>query len=117
MRMDVEFNFCCAHLLPNYDGICSRHHGHHYRMMISVAGTPDPHTGMIIDFEEVRQVVTDRVLSLVDHRYLNDIPGLENPTAEHMVVLFWGRLKDVLPGLCEIRLWETPEYSIVYNGD
>ena len=117
MDLDVEFNFCCAHHLPRYDGVCQRLHGHHYRMAISIAGRPDAYTGMIMDFEVVRQIVTERVLDLVDHRNLNDVEGLDNPTAENMAVLFWGRLKDALPGLREIRLWETPEYSVAYRGD
>ncbi|MDR0965336.1 MAG: 6-carboxytetrahydropterin synthase QueD [Myxococcales bacterium] len=117
MDLDVEFDFCCAHDLPNYEGICRRLHGHHYRMLISITGRPDAHTGMIMDFEDLRQIVTERVLDLVDHRYLNEIPGLENPTAENMIVLFWNRLKESLPGLREIRLWETPAYSVTYRGD
>ncbi len=117
MDLDVEFNFCCAHHLPNYDGICQRLHGHHYRMMVSITGRPDPLTGMIMDFEEIRRIVTRDVLDLVDHRNLNDIPELANPTAENMVVLFWKRLRENLPGLREIRLWETPEYSVAYQGD
>lgn len=117
MDLDVEFNFCCAHHLPRYEGVCQRLHGHHYRMMVSLSGHPDPYTGMIMDFEEIRRIVTQQVLDLVDHRNLNDIPGLENPTVENMSILFWNRLKASLPGLREIRLWETPEYSVAYRGD
>lgn len=117
MRLDVEFNFCCAHELPHYDGVCRRLHGHHYRMGISVVGKVDAATGMVIDFEELRRIVMEKVLDKVDHRYLNDIEGLANPTAENMVVLFWKWLKEDLPGLSQIRLWETPEYCITYDGD
>lgn len=117
MRLNVDFTFCCAHSLPHYDGVCQRLHGHQYKMTVSVQGRPDPETGIIMDFEELRKIVSERILDLVDHRYLNDIEGLSNPTAENMVVLFWNRLKTCLPGLCEICLWETPEYSVSYTGD
>ena len=117
MRLDVDFSFCCAHDLPNYDGVCHRLHGHQYKMRISVSGKVDPVTGFVADFEAIKRIVTEEILALVDHRYLNEIEGLSNPTAENMAILFWNKLKEPLPGLYEIRLWETPEYSVSYTGE
>jgi 6-pyruvoyltetrahydropterin/6-carboxytetrahydropterin synthase len=115
MELDVEFNFCCAHALPFYDGPCRRMHGHHYRLLVSIQGKPDPKSGMIIDFEELRRIVLTHAVGVVDHRNLNDL--MENPTAENLIVFLWSRLKENLPGLRELRLWETPEYSVAYRGD
>ena len=115
MDLDVEFNFCCAHHLPFYDGACRRLHGHHYRMLVSITGKPDPKSGMIMDFEELRQTVLENAVDRVDHQNLNDF--MENPTVENLIVDFWERLKPKLPGLRELRMWETPEYSVAYRGD
>ena len=115
MDLDVEFNFSCAHTLPFYNGPCCRLHGHNYRLLVSVTGKPNPKDGMIMDFEELRRVVLEHAVGVVDHRNLNDF--MENPTAEHLVLFFWERLKPRLPGLRELRLWETPEYSVAYRGD
>ncbi|MGI5861243.1 MAG: 6-pyruvoyl trahydropterin synthase family protein [Myxococcales bacterium] len=115
MDLDVEFNFCCAHTLPYYDGPCNRLHGHHYRLLVTISGKPDPKSGMIIDFEELKQIVTEHAVGLVDHRDLNDF--MPNPTAENLIVFFWEKLKPVLPGLRQLRLYETPEYSVAYRGE
>jgi len=115
MDLDVEFNFCCSYHLPFYDGVCKPLHGHHYRMLVSITGKPDPKSGMIVDFEELRQLVLDNAVNVVDHRNLNDF--MENPTVENLIVYFWDRLKPLLPGLRELRIWETPEYSVAYRGE
>ena len=115
MDLDVLFHFSAAHRLPFYDGPCFRMHGHNYQLQVSISGKVDPKNGMIIDFEDLRKIVHTHVLSVVDHQTLNDF--MENPTAENLIVWFWSKLKDTLPGLRELRLWETPEYSIAYRGD
>lgn len=114
MDLNIEFNFCCAHRLPHYDGACARVHGHHYRLLITITGPVDPRSGMILDFEVIKRIVDERAMSLVDHRDLNEL--LENPTAESLVVFLWDKLKVELPGLARLTLWETPEYSVVYRG-
>lgn len=115
MDIDVEFHFSCAHTLPFYNGPCRRLHGHNYKLLVSVSGKVNPKDGMILDFEELKKAVMEHAVGVVDHRNLNDF--MENPTAEHMLLFFWERLKPQLPGLRELRLWETPEYSVAYRGD
>jgi 6-pyruvoyltetrahydropterin/6-carboxytetrahydropterin synthase len=115
MELDVEFNFCCAHHLPFYEGICRNLHGHHYRLLVTVSGRPDPKSGMLIDFEDLRKVVLEHAVGLVDHKNLNDY--MENPTAEHLIMFLWEKLQGRLTGLRQLRLWETPEYSVTYRGD
>jgi 6-pyruvoyltetrahydropterin/6-carboxytetrahydropterin synthase len=111
LTLDVDFD--SAHRLPRYDGPCVRLHGHRYRLRVTITGPVDPKTGMVMDFGALKRIVEERVLSVVDHRDLNGL--LENPTAENMVVLFYEKLEGALPGLKELKLWETPEYSVVYR--
>lgn len=115
MDLEVEFTFSAAHRLPYYDGPCSRMHGHNYKVKVTIAGKPDPKTGMILDFEDIRRVVQKELLEKVDHQTLNDF--MDNPTAENLVVWAWRRLTGELPGLRELRLWENPTYSVGYRGD
>ncbi len=114
MRLEAEFHFAAAHRLPFYDGPCFRMHGHNYRLIVSVEGTPDAKSGMVIDFVEVQRIVAKVILARCDHQTLNDI--LENPTAELIVEWMWKELQPQLPGLAELRLHETPEYAVVYRG-
>lgn len=110
MELSADFSFSAAHSLPRYDGPCRRTHGHNYVLRVTLVGEPDPESGMVRDFEEIRRVVGERVLAAVDHRSLNEV--LENPTAENVVRWCWERLGDALPGLTELRLWETPHYCV-----
>ncbi len=115
MRLEADFHFAAAHRLPFYDGPCFRMHGHNYRLVVAVEGTPDPKSGMILDFVELERIVQQAVLSKCDHQTLNDL--LENPTAELISRWIWKALAPELPGLAEIRLWETPQYAVAYRGE
>jgi len=111
------FHFEAAHTLPNVppDHQCARMHGHSYKLEISVTGPVDPVSGWLMDHAEISRLVKPLVAEL-DHRYLNDIPGLENPTFEQLAVWLWGRLKPSLPSLSEIAVHETPTSRCVYRG-
>ncbi len=94
MEIYKEFAFDSAHFLPNVpDGHkCKEIHGHTYHLRIYVNGSPDKDLGWIMDFKELK----DRVMSLVDqvdHKLMNNITGLENPTAEIITIWFWDRFK------------------------
>jgi 6-pyruvoyltetrahydropterin/6-carboxytetrahydropterin synthase len=114
MRLDVEFYFAAAHRLPRYDGPCFRMHGHNYRFFVALEGEVDPASGMIADFGDIKRIVGERVLALVDHRTLNDV--LDNPTAENIARWIWEALAPHLPGLAEIRLFEIPDSCVTYRG-
>jgi 6-pyruvoyltetrahydropterin/6-carboxytetrahydropterin synthase len=114
MRLDVEFYFAAAHRLPRYDGPCFRMHGHNYRFFVALEGEVDPRGGMIADFGDIKRIVGERVLALVDHRTLNDV--LDNPTAENIARWIWEALAPHLPGLAEIRLFEIPDSCVTYRG-
>jgi 6-pyruvoyltetrahydropterin/6-carboxytetrahydropterin synthase len=115
MSLSVDFHFSSAHLLPHYDGPCNRLHGHNYVLQVTLSGRPQPKDGMIRDFDEVKKTVGEKVISVVDHYYLNDI--VENPTAENLVLWMWDRLDPLIPNLREIKLWETPEYCVTYRKE
>lgn len=115
MEIRVEFNFSSAHRLPFYDGPCFRMHGHNYQLFVTASGVPDPHNGMVVDFEIVKKIVWDRVLAKCDHQTINDF--MENPTAENMIVWMWEELRGHVPGLRTLELFETPEYCVTYRGE
>ena len=115
VEIRVEFMFSAAHRLPFYEGNCSRLHGHNYKLLVVAAGPIDERSGMVMDFEQLRRHVWEKALERCDHHHLNDF--LENPTAENIVVWIWEQLQPSLPGLRELVLFETPEYSVAYRGE
>lgn len=118
--MDIfkVFRIEAAHRLPNVpEGHkCARLHGHSFAIELHVGGAPDAHSGWIMDFAEIKrlfQPIHDRL----DHHYLNDIPGLENPTSENLALWIWHRLKPQLPTLSEIVVHETCSSGCRYRGE
>ena len=114
LEITQEFMFSSAHRLPRYDGPCEDIHGHNYQLAVTVRGVADHHSGMVIDFRALENIVTEKVMAQVDHRNLNDF--IENPTCEFLVVWIWNRLKEDLPGLCRVTLHEQPGSYVTYQG-
>lgn len=112
-----EFTFEAAHRLPNVpEGHkCSRLHGHSYRVAVHVAGTVDPRTGWIIDFGDIKSS-WQPVGAQLDHYYLNEIPGLANPTSEVLAAWIWRRLENSLPSLTAVTVRETCASGCIYRG-
>ena len=112
------FHFVAAHTLPNVppDHQCARMHGHSYQVEVSVTGPVGAESGWLMDHAEISKVVKPLIAQL-DHRYLNDIPGLENPTFEQLAGWLWRALKPQLPHLSEIAIHETPTSRCLYRGD
>jgi 6-pyruvoyltetrahydropterin/6-carboxytetrahydropterin synthase len=115
MIIKHSFSFEAAHRLPYHQGKCFNLHGHSYRFLLTLDLPLDPRTGMTLDFGDLSATVEKQVLSVWDHKNLNDF--MENPTAENIVVDLWGRLAGDVPGLKEIELWEMPDCSVVYRGE
>jgi 6-pyruvoyltetrahydropterin/6-carboxytetrahydropterin synthase len=115
LHRDVTFE--AAHRLPNVpDGHkCARLHGHSFRIRIVVRGPVDPHTGWLMDFSEIKAAWAPLDAQL-DHYYLNDIAGLENPTSEVLAKWIWDRLVVSLPALSAIQVHETCTSGCVYRG-
>lgn len=114
MDLLVEFVFPAAHRLPRHPGKCHRMHGHTYRLQVVVSGTPDPISGLVIDFFDIEDVAGG-VVDSVRSTCLNDV--LENPTAEAIVAWLWERIQPRLPSLSELRLWETDNSCVIYRGE
>ncbi len=117
--MDIfkVFTLEAAHRLPNVppEHKCARLHGHSFRVEIHVSGDIDPQTGWVMDFAEIKaafQPLYDRL----DHHYLNDIEGLDNPTSERLAVWIWDQLKPAMPLLSEIVVHETCTSGCRYRG-
>ena len=97
-------------------------HGHNYLLEVTVRGTPDPQTGMLLNLTQIKDAMNEQVVKWVDHKHLNyDVPWLEGciPTTEVLVVKFWERLKDALPKglLYEVKLYETENNIASYRGE
>ncbi len=117
MEIFKEVSFEAAHRLPNVpEGHkCARLHGHSYRVMIHVKGDIDPHVGWVVDFADIKEAFQP-LHDQLDHRYLNDIAGLENPTSENLAIWIWQRLRPDLEGLSKIVVRETCEVGCVHEG-
>jgi 6-pyruvoyltetrahydropterin/6-carboxytetrahydropterin synthase len=113
-----EFTFEAAHLLPNVlEGHkCHRLHGHSFRVAIYVKGKVGSESGWIIDFADIKEAFQP-ILKQLDHNYLNEVQGLENPTSENIIRWIWKHLKPDLPQLSKITLNETCTAGCVYQGE
>ena len=116
-RLSKDFFFEAAHSLPHVpeDHKCRRVHGHSYRVEISVEGEVDAKMGWLYDHSLISTAMKPIVDGL-DHRYLNEVPGLENPTIEILAAWIWEQIKGGCPGLCEIVIYETPTVRCTYRG-
>jgi len=117
MEIYKEFSFDSAHFLPYVpDGHkCKNMHGHTYRLRVFIEGQPDPRLGWVMDFKELKDVVSI-VIDQLDHKLINDIDGLDNPTAENITIWIWQQIKPLLPLLSRIELYETPTTGVIYKG-
>jgi 6-pyruvoyltetrahydropterin/6-carboxytetrahydropterin synthase len=114
-----EFRFEAAHRLPSVpEGHkCRRLHGHSFRLEVHVRGPVDPRMGWYIDYSDISDVVKPRVVDRFDHNYLNEIPGLENPTSENIAIWVWKQIADGLPGLHAVVVYETCTARCIYRGE
>lgn len=118
MLLVKEFKFDAAHNLISYKGKCERLHGHTYRLVVVLEGVPDEE-GMVMDFLELKKIVNEKVLSKLDHSYINDI--IEQPSAENIAVWVWRQLEESVKRencrLYEVQVWETETSGVVYRGE
>jgi 6-pyruvoyltetrahydropterin/6-carboxytetrahydropterin synthase len=117
LELRKTFQFEAAHLLPHLPEShkCRRLHGHSFRAEIVVEGVCDPVLGWVMDYADISEIFKP-IMEKLDHRYLNEIPGLENPTSESLAVWIWEGLKPSLPQLTEIVVAETCTARCVYRG-
>jgi 6-pyruvoyltetrahydropterin/6-carboxytetrahydropterin synthase len=117
MEIFKEFTFEAAHRLPRVPEShkCARLHGHSFRVAIHVAGPVGPDTGWVQDFADLAAAF-EPLHRILDHYYLNNIPGLENPTSEELARWIWQRLQPTLPALTKVVVRETCTSGCIYEG-
>jgi 6-pyruvoyltetrahydropterin/6-carboxytetrahydropterin synthase len=117
MEIFREFTFEAAHRLPHVpEGHkCARLHGHSYRVEVHVQGEVGPDTGWVMDFGDLRAAFQP-LHEQLDHRYLNEVPGLENPTSEVLARWIWDHLAEQLP-LSAVQVRETCTSGCIYRGE
>jgi len=113
-----EFTFDAAHNLPRYHGKCEALHGHTYRIAVVLEGDADEE-GMIMDFTDLSGIVKERVISLLDHSYINDI--IEQPTAENIAHWIWDRIETHVRrpncALSSVEVWETAASCAILTAE
>ena len=117
IRLAKQFHFEAAHDLPTFpEGHkCRRLHGHSFRFDVVVEGDVDPAKGYLIDYGDIK-AATEPIVKRLDHYYLNEIEGLQNPTSEMLAVWIWKQLKPSLPMLSAIIVYETCTSTCEYRG-
>lgn len=117
--LSIETNISAAHLLRDYDGPCSRLHGHNWKIRVEVTATDLNEQGIAMDFMDLKNI-TWKVVDKFDHNNFNSIPPFDtlNPTAENIVKYLYEEIDKLLPPgikLKSIRLWETEKYAVEYQ--
>jgi len=112
------FHIEAAHRLPNLPEThkCSRLHGHSFRVEIHITGAVEKEHGWVVDFGDLKKAFKP-LYEQLDHHYLNEVEGLENPTSENLARWIWQRLKPELNMLSKIVIQETCTSGCVYTGD
>jgi 6-pyruvoyltetrahydropterin/6-carboxytetrahydropterin synthase len=118
MEIFKEFSIESAHWLPNVpEGHkCRRMHGHSFHIQVHVRGPLDPQLGWVVDFADIKAAFKT-IEDQIDHRCLNEVDGLENPTSEHLARWLWRKLLPMLPALSKIVVKETCTSGCTYRGE
>jgi 6-pyruvoyltetrahydropterin/6-carboxytetrahydropterin synthase len=117
VRLVKSFGFEAAHWLPTFPQghKCRRLHGHSFRVEIAVEGEVPAERGYLVDYGDITKAF-DPLHAELDHRCLNDVKGLENPTSEVLAAWLWQRLAPALPQLAEVVVQETCTARCEYRG-
>lgn len=118
VELSKTYRFEAAHRLPMVPPghKCHRLHGHSFVVEVAVAGEVDERLGWLVDFADISAVVEPILANELDHRTLNDVPGLENATSEMLCRWLWARLAGRLPGLAAVTIHETCTARCTYRG-
>jgi 6-pyruvoyltetrahydropterin/6-carboxytetrahydropterin synthase len=118
MEIYKEFHIEAAHRLPNVPPghKCARLHGHSFQVRLVVSGEAEEPAGWVMDFADLKARFKP-IYQQLDHHYLNDIEGLENPTSENLARWIWNRLKPLVPELSAVEVRETCTSGCIYRGD
>ena len=124
VTLTVENTFAASHTLVGHRGPCGNLHGHTWKVSLKLSGCPDPLTGILVDFHDIKKMMK---VVLPDHRHLNDIKGLKVPTAENVSVWLYNQFAlEIIEysrkigcdlQLVSVTVWESPDASATYTGD
>lgn len=125
-------HFSSSHILRNPNlseernkeifGKCNNFHGHNYYLEVTLKGEPDIESGYVFDLKELKAIIEENILKIVDHNFLNDLDIFKNlvPTTENMAVVFWNILKDKVKRknaeLYSVKIYETAKNIVEYKG-
>lgn len=117
MTLSRSFRLEAARRLPRLPPShpCSRLHGHSFVVEVELAGVVDPDLGWLVDYDDIAKAWAP-VAAALDHRMLNEVDGLDNPTSEHLARWIHERLSPALPALCAVSVMETPDTRATYRG-
>jgi len=102
------FRFAAAHHLPGHARLCQYSHGHEWKLEVTVRGFVDPVTNMVLDFSDLKAIVKNVIIDVLDHNYINDI--IWNPTAENLCAWILAELNaNGLTNVSKIKLWEAED--------
>ena len=109
----------CARYIPNLDDshICKQMHGHTFNITIFLDGPINDKSGFVMDFYELDKIINKEIISLIDHKVLNDIDGLQNPSSELLSIFIWNKLKEKLKYLHRVSVSEDYGTGVEYSGE
>jgi len=117
MEIYKKFSIEAAHKLINLpaEHKCSRLHGHSFQVELRISGDVDEKFGWVQDFSDIK-LAFKPIYEQLDHHYLNEIDGLENPTSENIARWIWKKLKPDLSLLSAVIVRETCTVGCIYKG-
>ena len=113
-ELKQHFQIESARFLPHLpkDHPCSRMHGHSFKIVLTLVGDLDPKIGWVVDYHEITKIMKP-ILDQLDHKVLNEVPGLENPTSELLARWLYEKVRVSLPQLDALQSWKRPALSVV----
>ena len=118
MKIYRTYTIHSARFIPTLDSNhpCKKMHGHTFKIIIELDAPINEKTGFVMDFYDLDLIVNNKIIKKIDHKVLNDIKGLENPSSEHLSVWIWNKLIDSTPELSQVTISENHGTGIKYLG-
>ena len=118
MKIFRTYIFHAARFIPTLakEHPCSNMHGHTFKIIIEVEGEINKETGFVMDFYDIDKIVKANIIDKIDHKILNEIPGLENPSSEYLSIWIWEHLISQLPLLSKVSVSEEHGTGMEYKG-
>ncbi len=117
-EIKAQLYFSAAHHLLNYDGECENQHGHNWLVEAYVKGTELDKSNILIDYKVLKRELK-KVLDLLDHKDINELDDFKgiSPSSEILSKYIYTKLKEVIPNISKISIWETATSCASYYED